>query len=185
MLRRYGFGFNPFVRNTDEIRFLRSQNFTGKTVYDVGSYVGMHTLFFSQTAKEVVAFEPCWKSLTELCMNVSLNELSNVKICACGLSDYAGMINMKFNYGRTRTGRGKAETQVCSLDDLDLPDPDFIKMDIEGDEVKALLGMTKTIGRCRPELFIELHGTRKSVLMLLEQYGYEIQDIGESHIYAT
>ncbi|HEY6895043.1 MAG TPA: FkbM family methyltransferase, partial [Rhodanobacteraceae bacterium] len=41
---------------------------------------------------------------------------------------------------------------------LGLPDPDFVKIDVEGLELEVLRGMTDVIARRRPALYIEIHG---------------------------
>lgn len=45
---------------------------------------------------------------------------------------------------------------TLKLDDLDLNSVDFIKMDIQGGEIKALEGLSKTIIKCKPIIFIEI-----------------------------
>jgi len=51
----------------------------------------------------------------------------------------------------------------------------WIKMDIEGAEVEALKGATKTLQEFSPALFIEVHGTLGPLEGLLEQLGYAIE----------
>ena len=54
------------------------------------------------------------------------------------------------------------------------PDPDFLKMDIEGGEIGGLDGALKTIERARPVLLVATHGDREHAFVLdyLEQYDY-------------
>ncbi|UCF62445.1 MAG: hypothetical protein JSV37_07030, partial [Anaerolineaceae bacterium] len=61
LYRRFGFGFKLKFKLTDEEKFLLGLDFTGKTVYDIGGYIGIHTLFFARAVGEsgtVITFEP-------------------------------------------------------------------------------------------------------------------------------
>jgi FkbM family methyltransferase len=44
-----------------------------------------------------------------------------------------------------------------------LPLPELIKIDIEGGEIEMLEGSREVLGKCRPILLIELHGTNEAV----------------------
>src|SRR5947209_6114855 len=62
MRRKGGLGwlpakFSPGVR-TAEQKFWSGLNLAGMTVYDVGAFHGLLTLFFASQAKTVVCFEP-------------------------------------------------------------------------------------------------------------------------------
>ena len=62
-------------------------------------------------------------------------------------------------YGSQRTtaaeGDGFNTVRLVALDTLDLQRVDFMKVDIEGMEEKALRGAAETIKRCRPVLYVE------------------------------
>jgi hypothetical protein len=63
-----------------------------------------------------------------------------------------------------------------TVDSLELTDVKFMKLDVEGHEVPALLGAEKTIRRDRPTLIIELEARFQPispVLDLLAGWGYE------------
>jgi hypothetical protein len=68
---------------------------------------------------------------------------------------------------------------IVALDDLDLPDPVFIKMDIEGAEEEALRGMTRLVNRARPVLLIACHGdlVRRATLNWLSRERYTVRMI--------
>ena len=54
------------------------------------------------------------------------------------------------------------EVPVVALDDLrpllDLPPPDFVKVDVEGFEDEVLRGARRTVEAHRPTLMVEVHG---------------------------
>lgn len=59
--------FTPSVATPEE-RFWHDLDLRGKTVYDIGAFHGLLTLFFAVRAKSVVSFEPngrnrasCWR----------------------------------------------------------------------------------------------------------------------------
>lgn len=52
--------------------------------------------------------------------------------------------------------RVEMPTSVCCLDDLDLGDIGFIKIDVEGFEARVIDGACETIARCRPVMLIEI-----------------------------
>jgi hypothetical protein len=57
--------------------------------------------------------------------------------------------------------------------------PDFIKMDIEGAEARALKGASHTLRNLRPAWLIELHGSEceREVKALLQEAGYAFFDL--------
>jgi FkbM family methyltransferase len=60
---------------------------------------------------------------------------------------------------------------VLPLDDLALA-PDFIKIDVEGSELRVLRGLADTIERSRPILLIERSGDFQAIRELLSARGY-------------
>jgi hypothetical protein len=83
----------------------------------------------------------------------------------------------------------RCEIVVTALDDeikqSGLPIPDFIKIDVEGMEYPALMGMRATLKAHHPRLSIEMHGADMEekaanagrVVPLLEEAGYHIRHI--------
>lgn len=58
------------------------------------------------------------------------------------------------------------------LDDLGLPDPDVVMMDIEGGEFHALRGMERTLIEARPHLVVSVHSE-----FMMELYGERSEDL--------
>src|ERR1700682_6385710 len=81
MRRKGGLGFLPVaLRETAEERFLSSLNLAGKTVYDIGGFEGVLTLFFARKANSVITFEPNPRNYQRCADNVRLNALTNVRV---------------------------------------------------------------------------------------------------------
>jgi FkbM family methyltransferase len=138
----------------------------GATVIDVGANIGNHTLYFATRAQaaQVVPIEPNQLALAPLVANVVINGLTGVidlSRLGVGLSDRdAGGFGMKRhdrNLGATKMKPGKGDLRVCRGDTLfaDLV-PHLIKIDVEGMELGVLRGLSDTIARARPMIFVEV-----------------------------
>ena len=73
---------------TAEEQFWCGLNLSGLTVYDVGAFHGLLTLFFASRGKTVVCFEPNTQNHKRLMENLMLNGIRNVEVRkvlgACG-----------------------------------------------------------------------------------------------------
>jgi len=128
----------------------------GMTVVDIGAHVGYYSILASQLVGptgQVYAFEPTPETLKLLHQNMTLNQVTNVQVLAAAVSDGIGTTLLyldKVSPGSNTTSGGSSDKAITvstiTLDSI-LGDTkvDFIKIDIEGGEVKALKGMTKTI----------------------------------------
>lgn len=147
-------------------------------VLDGGANIGFHTVQFAKLASEgkVYAFEPQSVIFNVLSTNILLNGASDiVEQHRLGLSDVeaeetlTSMTNpgvaMGENYinwgGRGFTeGDGDEKATTVSIDSLDISKLDFIKLDIQGFEYKALKGGINTITSNMPTIFIENYDGR-------------------------
>jgi len=205
MRRKGGLAFLPLRwSDTPETRFLTSLELTGKVVYDVGGFEGVLTMFFARRAARVITFEPNPRNYARCAHNVRINGLTNVRVLNRGLSSEAGQLEML--YDRLMPGAASANSDIrdqisstatvqtalisvapldSEIETLDLPPPDFVKIDIEGMELQALQGMSRTLASRGPELYIELHGAEwrdkianaLAVVRLLEGAGYRAFDV--------
>jgi len=195
--RRYGQGFRPKFTLTAEERFLQQLNLSAKTVFDVGGYIGILTLFFARAVGptgRVVTFEPNPQNFTELLFNVNLNRLAQVSAFQIGLGSAAGVVPMQLDpvypsRGTLSAGWASRSDMLrridVTVDTLDrqidahgLPPPDFVKIDVEGFEWEVLQGMQKTIERWHPDLFIEIHGALPRYLVAnLLTHSYQLRHI--------
>src|SRR6266852_6627226 len=89
MKRKGGLGWIPAVLSpatmTAEQQFWRGLNLSGMTVYDVGAFHGLLTLFFASRAKAVVCFEPNTQNHKRLMENLMLNGIKNVEVRKVGV----------------------------------------------------------------------------------------------------
>ncbi len=108
--------------------------------------------------EDIAAFEPDPHNFARLARYVG--EIGRGICLPCGLDRMTRMI--RFDAEGTTASRiaddGEQVIQCVALDEA-LPGfrPTLIKMDIEGAEVDALLGASKTIAACRPALAISVY----------------------------
>lgn len=158
-------------------------------VFDIGAHLGLHTLFYSAVADQVVAFEPAPGNYARLAENVALNGRTNVSMWNVALSDRSAVLDFLDN-GISQTGTllmnarhaqgfRKIQVQAHRLDELELPAPDLIKIDCEGAELQVLRGAAETLRRYRPVLHLEVHPllgvSEAEVREFLDSAGYTIQ----------
>lgn len=209
--RRGGLGFLPKSSLTKEERFLMTLDLKGQTVYDIGGWEGVFTLFFARAVGDtgfVVTFEPNPDSYSRILENVDLNHFSNVVVRMIALGKESRRDTLVFSAASLGTGSlngdikkdlllGGAKTIQVDVDKLDhqviehgLSRPDFVKIDVEGLEFDVLVGMSNTIDQCKPKLYIEIHGANvekkienaRNVVGLLSQKGYTIRRIESDEI---
>lgn len=160
-----------------------------RCVFDIGSYLGLHALFYSAIADQVVAFEPAPRNYARLLDNLSLNGRTNVSTWNAALSDRSTLLDFMEN-GISQTGTlltraphtqgfRRVQVQAYRLDDLHLPRPDLIKIDCEGAEMQVLRGAAETLRRYRPVVHLEVHPllgvSENEVQQFLSSAGYEVQ----------
>ena len=125
-------------------------------IYDCGANIGDHTRQYLDWGKTVIAFEP--NPLAFTCLRHNCPEADNHNVA---VSD-AEISPLKFlrldNVGASRIhDEGNILVQPKVIDNMSLPAPQFIKIDIEGWEMNALKGMEKTIEDYRPMVFCEIN----------------------------
>ena len=125
---------------------------------DIGANVGLWSKDLCTNFDQVMAFEPVAKFRDCLIKNVTASNLSVQSIALGDTETWATMNITPDNTGHSHidpASLGSGDTQVRRLDNLELENVDYIKVDCEGYEYKVLLGAEKTIKRCCPVLVIE------------------------------
>ena len=180
-----------------EMEFWRSWLKPGMTVIDVGANVGVYT--FSAALKVgaegcVLAVEPfsgCVRCLQETC---KINQLSWVKVCAGAASDRNGKVKLAL-YTASELNEvvssdteeamkpGTFEEVACfTLDSLieqeNVSQVDFLKIDAEGHEIKVLEGCDRILKEFSPTILYENIAGRKgsnvAVADFLRARGYQL-----------
>lgn len=172
-----------------EVDLFRQVVFAGHTVVEVGANMGSLTVPLARMVGpegQVLAIEPQPLMYDLLVRNRELNNLGHVKLVQAGAGGAPGKMtlprlptNETFNFGGVSLLKNSADGQevpIVIVDDFDLPDVRFIKIDVEGMEADVLRGSANTINRCRPFLFVENDRQEKSpeLISLLADYGYDM-----------
>jgi len=195
--RRFGLGFKPKFNLTEEEVFLTNHNFKGKTIYDIGGYIGIYSIFFADAVKEngkVITFEPNPTNFREIAFNLKINKFKNVRVFHLGIGKERGIselhidpirysrgsfIQKNENLSFKKTESKKVKVKIDSIDNLikekTIPPPYFVKIDVEGFESEVIQGMISTIENYKPELFIEIHGrVKEELIRILINNNYKV-----------
>ena len=172
-------------------------------VLDVGANIGTATLAFARLRPlgRVYAFEPSASMRTALAKNLALNRPRNVQIVPLALGNAAAKSHLKaampLNPGSAYVSNdatvGDDEPiDVVRLDDWLAADVrvDFIKLDVEGFELRALKGAAGTLRRSWPDLIFEMNeealaraGTSGAELLeWITSLGYKIHELERGRI---
>jgi FkbM family methyltransferase len=138
----------------------------GAVTVDAGANIGALTLSLAQIVGPggtVVAIEPQRAVFQLLCTNLALNDVNNVRPIHAAAGQSAGQTFIPVpdyskpgNFGGTEvTDKGGEPAAVVSIDSLQLPSCQFIKIDVEGQEQSVIAGAATTIARFRPALYVE------------------------------
>lgn len=140
-------------------------------IVDCGAYIGDTAEIFLEKLDgscKIYCIEPFKNSYDELCNNIKLNNHSNkvnclnyavsnevrVDVIRCNEDDLHVNVSLK-----NRQGKLENEIKIEKIDNLfkDTEIINFIKMDIEGEEVNALEGARNTISSMKPDMVISAY----------------------------
>lgn len=150
----------------EELEIIRRHFKPGGTFFDIGSNVGNHAVFAALVlhAARVIVIEPNPVAYAVLRANVALNRLGHLfdqQWLGCGLgakpAEGFGVQAGAMNLGGGRMVEGMGDLRILTGDQV-VGDGhvDFVKIDVEGMELDVLEGLSRTIDRCRPRIFIEV-----------------------------
>jgi FkbM family methyltransferase len=184
----------------------RKQNFgDGVIAIDCGANIGVHTIEWAQAMHgwgEVLAFEAQERIYYALAGNITLNNCFNAKAIFAAVGASEGEILVPLPNYFTPSSFGSLEirkksttefigqeinyteencvrTKMTSIDQLGLKRLDFIKIDIEGMEMEALVGSEKSICEYKPILMIEkIKSDEGELRKFIEKFDYQIFPLG-------
>lgn len=138
----------------------------GDITFDIGAYVGDTALWFSKAVGpkgKVYAFEPEPSNFEKLKAHLERNKVTNIIPLQLALSENEGEMHVSSGGSFStiiQAGTGTS-VEVTTIDRFveanKLPRVDFIKMDVEGHELKVLAGARETIKTFKPSLALSAY----------------------------
>ena len=146
---------NSFCDKSEVYRDILKLN-ENENIIDLGAYDGDTIREFLEATgggyDYITALEPDEKNFKKLLKNTE--EMFNISCLNMGAWDKKDTLIFSKKAGRnSKLSAEGAGVEVIDVDSLELT-PTFIKMDIEGAELKALCGAEKTIKKYAPKLYV-------------------------------
>lgn len=165
-----------FIEGTSELpvqRRIASLVKPGDVFYDVGANVGFFSIIAARLvgpSGKVCSFEPLPSNAAAIRRNAGLNSFSHLEMFEMALGDRSGTDSLQvtdWDGGSAITSSTvpvqavrSTTVRIMRLDELTasgaVPDPHFVKIDVEGAEEEVLRGMRETLLRARPILLYEV-----------------------------
>lgn len=160
-------------------RYVRS----GDVCYDIGASIGYLSLLMARRARLVYAFEPAPHAVAEMRRQVAVNGFGNIVIVTSPVTDSEREVSFALTDGAYGSGIQEEPTKwpVIRLQsttlDLFIRDhsaPDFVKIDVEGEEGRVLEGARRLLETAHPIICCEVHSASAAahVQRVLADYGY-------------
>lgn len=161
----------------------------GNSIMDIGAHIGWFSLNFASRFpnSSIYSFEPIVDTFQLLEKNVKLNEFNNIFCFNFGFSNEEKEVDFFYfkggsvlaseknliDHNRTETKKVYLKTVDKFLKEQDVPRIDFIKCDVEGNELFVLTGAELTIKSFLPVVYIEIYEP------WCKKFGYSGNDIVE------
>ncbi|NUM50850.1 MAG: FkbM family methyltransferase [Flavobacteriales bacterium] len=155
------------VTDKENILFFKNYIHEGNTVLDIGANIGFTTLIFSKKvgySGKTISFEPDTTNFKHLKNLVEEKNLKNVSLINKAISNQSGVLtfytsphlNVDHRAYKVNEYASVTEIECISIDDYVMQNqlkPNFIKIDIQGYEYQAFVGMENTI-KNNPNLIV-------------------------------
>ncbi|WP_259673640.1 FkbM family methyltransferase [Jezberella montanilacus] len=176
----------------------------GVVAIDCGANVGVHTIEWAKAMYgwgDVISFEAQERIYYALAGNVAMNNCFNARPIFAAVGAHSGSIpvpspnyllpssfgSLEIRKTATTEFIGQdvdyrpencIQTRLMSIDELNLKRLDFIKIDIEGMEMDALIGAENSINQHRPQMLIEkIKSNENDIRHFLTEHGYKVMAI--------
>jgi len=168
-MERYGVWEN---RTTE---YVQSHLKPGQVFLDVGAQVGYYSTLAASLGAKVYAFEPSPMNREYLLRNVQGMRVMVFDYALSNSAREANLFKGKTSGEHSLLGTGESvSVRALPFDDLGIPDPDMIKLDIEGHEKQALQGMERVLQTHRPLTIILEDWYNKTTDWLVDTYGFKL-----------
>lgn len=200
--------FNAFVGAShyrprrDELSLFDNYVTGARTIFDVGANFGIMACLYAKRAPDarIFAFEPHPSTYATLKGNLERNGISNVSTHQLAVGSEKGTVSFT-DHGSPASNRISDDTglyptidvPITTLDmfveEQGIDEIDFLKIDVEGAELKVLQGLSKTLGQRRvragmielcPGTIARFGASVDGLLDTLAGYGYSAFEIDEN-----
>lgn len=172
----------------------------GEIFIDAGTYDGTTTENFMKwtngTYEKIYCFEPLEIQSKRIERNINVGKWKNVELIKGAVWDRnETMMLYENNAGSCVDENGNTSIECVAIDEVIDSKVTYIKMDVEGAELKALQGAKKTIQKYKPKLAISIYHKPEdifeipvSILDMVPEYEFWIRhystNIWETVLYA-
>ncbi len=157
----------------------------GFVCYDLGASIGYLSLLMARKAKHVYAFEPAPHAASEMKKQIEANGFSNITVLPDPVSDTKRQVTFSLTDVAYGSCINESETKwptitltTTTLDEFASKNgpPDFIKIDVEGQEGPVLRGAETILAQRRARICCEVHTHEAAVEVqeVLTRHGYSI-----------
>ncbi|NKB22667.1 MAG: FkbM family methyltransferase [Alphaproteobacteria bacterium] len=175
-----------------ETLFLEAMLAKANSFFDVGANWGYYSLLAAthkQYSGKIFAFDVSGQmnfALTSMAESLALNSL---EVVGCGLSDQSGNVvisaaeatHLTKIIGAENGQVSRVETaKVTTLDDIELPAPDLMKIDVEDHEIEVFRGGKTVLTQHKPLILFENRSGRNG-----GKAGNFLQTLGYNLYYLT
>lgn len=181
-----------------EIDYISQYLKSGNVFVDIGANIGLFSLNASKIVGDkgkVISFEAFSSNYRQFKNNIEINNFKNIISENKAISNQNSTVEILYNEGDHNIGMAssflknftsKEIVESITLDDYasnnSIEKIDLIKIDIEGGEYNAILGMTKILSDSKPQVLIEINHqtlqdsgrTEKEIIDLFNQFNYRI-----------
>jgi len=155
--------------------------------FDIGANIGIYTLYSAVIKQNsVYAFEPHAASYKNLLDSINLNNLKNCNAYCIALSNNVGLStinvkNMHEGVADNVVGEKGDYYHGCTQFPLDflierkiLPQPDYIKIDVDGYEDKVIEGAMNVFKKAK-SILLEIEHKHINYVAMIEASGFKLE----------
>jgi len=202
---RIGFHLVKYgIWEPDTVKWLNEFLHLGMKVLDIGANIGYFALIEAKivgNSGKVYAVEPDPRNLELLRKNVQINNLHNVELFDCAISNRSGVENFYLSKTSSHNSLlpiskklGELKVRAYTVDDFLKENGigwiDAIRMDVEGAEGKIIDGASLTLEKAEV-IFVEIHPqlirltgySTKWIFEKLKCYGFVLARKGKNHVF--
>jgi len=199
--REHQFWMPLGVYEKETTQWLENQIQTDTIFFDIGANAGYFSLLGSRIAKcgKVISFEPVPTNIETIKSHISENKINNIIIEPIVISDKACLV--EFSIEKTNANSHISDVKIehavsnplntinvqsVTLDEFSLEKkitPNVVKMDVEGAEVKVLMGAANLLKSGNAVWIISTHSTSlyEDCKNIMQSYGYRIDSLHGFH----